>query len=315
MRDFFISYTSSDEKFAIWIASTLEKRGYTTIIQAWDFNVGDSFLEKMNEALVDSNCLILVLSNAYLNSKWCKIEWISKLAEQISTGERKILPIRVEPVNISGLLSTIIYKDLFGLTESEAEIVLFDAINTRKRCQAMFVPNYNVEHLEISNTYYVYKNYIEYHKKCKTRILVPNMNKIHHRVTWFKNEDVEIKSNTSDTKIELLNLRDTNLNYNIVFNHSFDEGDEVDYEIIIILKNNYRQFDNFFSTEIIVPIKILDINVVFCNETVHKVCTQKSTTSAMNIRNEQSKEHIIDNNKFYWRIENPEINFEYKIYW
>ena len=67
-----IQYTS-DEKFAIWIASTLEKRGYTTIIQAWDFNVGDSFLEKMNEALVDSNCLILVLSNAYLNSKWCKI--------------------------------------------------------------------------------------------------------------------------------------------------------------------------------------------------------------------------------------------------
>ena len=51
MKDFFISYTSSDEKYAKWIAELLEKNGYTTIIQAWDFRPGDNFVSKINEAL------------------------------------------------------------------------------------------------------------------------------------------------------------------------------------------------------------------------------------------------------------------------
>lgn len=315
MKDFFISYTSSDEKIAVWIATVLEENGYSTIIQAWDFNVGDSFLEKMNEALINTKCLVLILSNAYFNSKWCKIEWISKLCDQISTGERKILPIRVEPVNIDGLLSTIIYKDLFGLTETEAKIALLDAIETKKRGKALFIPNYNVEHIEISNTYFVYDEHIELYKKCKTRILVPNMNKIHHRVTWFKNENVEIRSNTTGTEIELLDIKDTNTNYNIVFPHEFKEGDEIEYEIVIKLQNKFGQFQNFFSTEIIAPIKTLDINVEFCDDVINKIYTQKCNSSVMNVKSEQSKEHIIDNNKFYWRIERPELNFEYKIIW
>lgn len=51
MKDFFISYTSSDEKYAKWIAELLERNGYTTIIQAWDFRPGDNFVSKINEAL------------------------------------------------------------------------------------------------------------------------------------------------------------------------------------------------------------------------------------------------------------------------
>jgi len=31
-KDFFISYTRSDEKWAVWVAATLEMAGYSTII-------------------------------------------------------------------------------------------------------------------------------------------------------------------------------------------------------------------------------------------------------------------------------------------
>lgn len=314
LKDFFISYTSSDEKMATWIATVLEEEGYTTIIQAWDFNVGDSFVEKMNDALINCKCLILVLSNAYLDSRWCRIEWISKLAEQVITGERKILPIRVEPVNVTGLLSTIVYKDIYGKTEQEAKTAILDAINNKKRGNVSYAPNHNVEHVEISNSYYVYDEYIELHKKCKTKILVPNMKKIHHRVTWFENEKIRIESNTSNIEIELLDLRDTNTNYNVVFPHEFEEGDEVEYEIKICMGNKYKQFKDFFSTEIISPIKTLDINVEFIDKTIERVFTQKSMSSKMNSRSEEPKEHIIDN-RYYWRIERPEMNCEYKIYW
>ena len=62
MKDFFISYTSSDEKYAKWIAELLERNGYTTIIQAWDFRPGDNFVSKINEALTSCKKMIIVLS-------------------------------------------------------------------------------------------------------------------------------------------------------------------------------------------------------------------------------------------------------------
>lgn len=61
-KDFFISYTGKDENWATWIAETLENAGYSTIIQAWDFKAGGSFINDMNEAIKICSKVILVLS-------------------------------------------------------------------------------------------------------------------------------------------------------------------------------------------------------------------------------------------------------------
>jgi len=57
-KDFFISYTKNDVQWAKWIAGTLEKgengKGYTTIIQAWDFKAGTNIINNMNESFRDS---------------------------------------------------------------------------------------------------------------------------------------------------------------------------------------------------------------------------------------------------------------------
>lgn len=37
MKDFFVSYTETDQAWAVWIAWTLEAAGYSTVIQVWDF--------------------------------------------------------------------------------------------------------------------------------------------------------------------------------------------------------------------------------------------------------------------------------------
>jgi hypothetical protein len=39
LRDFFISYTNLDKAWAVWIAVELEKAGYTTVVQAFDFRL------------------------------------------------------------------------------------------------------------------------------------------------------------------------------------------------------------------------------------------------------------------------------------
>jgi hypothetical protein len=36
-RDFFISYTALNRPWAEWIAVQLEQAGYSTVLQAWDF--------------------------------------------------------------------------------------------------------------------------------------------------------------------------------------------------------------------------------------------------------------------------------------
>ena len=47
-KDFFISYTGADQAWAEWIADTLERDRYTTVLQAWDFRPGEAFVDRMH---------------------------------------------------------------------------------------------------------------------------------------------------------------------------------------------------------------------------------------------------------------------------
>lgn len=315
MKDFFVSYTGSDLNYATWVAETLEKNNYKVTIQAWDFKPGDNFVSKINEALLECKKLIVILSQSYLKSKWCEAEWTSKLSEQIKLNERRIIPIRIEPVDLQGLLSPIVYIDIVDKSESEAEQEILSGVSDVVERKSTGYPSYyNLQHLEIDVDYYVYETSITYIKSCKSKVLVGGKNKIHNRITWFPNEKITLSSMTDGVLIEYLDLRDTNLNYNVVFDHELKKGEEIEFRIKAILSNDKKQFENFFSTEIITPIEQLNIHLNIFDEAVKKVYTQKLSSSPMNIRSEEPKEH-----KFYspyhWRIPNPELNFEYKIYW
>ena len=50
MPDFFISYNKADREWAEWIAWQLEKDGFSTVLQAWDFRPGCNFVLEMQKA-------------------------------------------------------------------------------------------------------------------------------------------------------------------------------------------------------------------------------------------------------------------------
>lgn len=314
MKDFFISYTKTDKNMAEWIAYILEKEGYSTIIQEWDFCAGENFLLKMDESIMNAKCLVLVLSDNYMKSPWCRAEWIAKLGEQIISGERKILPIRIEPVEIKGLLSTIIYADIVGKTEYEAKETILKEIRNGRKKKVLYVPNYNVQHISICNTYHIYTDHIELYKKCRTKILVSGLRSIHNRITWFSNETIDVVSLTENVSVEILELRDTNTNYNVVFSNCFEEGAEVEYMIKAVMSNKNKQFKDFVSTEIITPLNELNITVEIKDKKVNKMYTQKLLSSVMNNRNEPPVEHNVAS-RIDWNIENPEMHCEYKVFW
>lgn len=315
MKDFFVSYTGTDLDFATWVAELLEANDYSVTIQAWDFKPGDNFVSKINEALLECKRLIVILSENYLKSKWCEAEWTSKLKEQMELRERRIIPIRIEPVDLKGLLAPIVYIDIVDKSENEAKQEILSGIkNNSERKSRGYQSYYSLEHLEIDIDYYVQETRIIYIKTCKSRVLVEGKDRIHNRITWFADEEINLISLTEGVSIEYLDLRDTNLNYNVVFDHVLEKGEEIEFRIKAILSNNKKHFEKFFSTEVITPIKHLNMHLNLSDTSVKKIYTQKLSSSPMNVRTEEPEEHVFYS-PYHWSVLNPELNFEYKIYW
>jgi hypothetical protein len=127
-KDFFISYNHHDRSWAEWIAWTLEEKGYTTIIQAWDFLPGSNFALEMKKGLDRARRMLAVLSPNYLSSKFAQAEWAAAFARD-PTGEKRILvPVRVAAVDLTSLDAAIIYIDLLSKSEAECQSDLLKGI-------------------------------------------------------------------------------------------------------------------------------------------------------------------------------------------
>ncbi|MGH9754736.1 MAG: FxSxx-COOH system tetratricopeptide repeat protein [Blastocatellia bacterium] len=120
-KDFFISYTSKDRKWAEWIAWQLEAAQFTSIIQAWDFGAGSDFIEEMDSASRKARRTIAVISPDYFKSQFTKSEWHVAFAEDATGEDRKLIPVRVRECDVEGLLRVRVYIDLVGKDKSEAK--------------------------------------------------------------------------------------------------------------------------------------------------------------------------------------------------
>jgi WD40 repeat protein len=115
--DFFISYSPADERWATWLAWEFEAAGYRTLLQAWDFVAGTNFIDFMDRGVREAAVVVAVLSERYLHSTYGKLEWQAALrADPDGTGN-KLVTVRVEDCPIDGLLATITYVDLVGVTD------------------------------------------------------------------------------------------------------------------------------------------------------------------------------------------------------
>jgi hypothetical protein len=145
MKDFFISYTASDRHWAEWIAWQLEQAGYSTLIQVWDFNPGTNFILQMHNASVVAEKTIAVLSAQYLEKAFPASEWASAFASDPHGAQHTLIPVRVENISPDGLLSALVYIDLFNYSnEKSATKVLLDGVSG-KRKKPSKAPKYPVE--------------------------------------------------------------------------------------------------------------------------------------------------------------------------
>ncbi|MCX4765340.1 TIR domain-containing protein [Streptomyces sp. NBC_01275] len=118
--DFFVSYSPADERWASWIAWTLEEAGYRTVLQAWDFVPGTNFVDFMDRGVSESAAVVAVLSRNYERSRYGRMEWQAALRADPDAPERRLLTVRVEDIPVEGLLATITYVDLVPVADPAA---------------------------------------------------------------------------------------------------------------------------------------------------------------------------------------------------
>ncbi|HJT95867.1 MAG TPA: TIR domain-containing protein [Mycobacterium sp.] len=128
MKHFFISYTSSDRRWAEWIAWELEHAGFDVFIQAWDILPGSNFVTQMRLASQECERTIAILSNAYLQSVYAESEWNAAFADDPTGENRKLIPVRIEDCKPRGIDRPIVYLDFVGLREDQARDQLLNCI-------------------------------------------------------------------------------------------------------------------------------------------------------------------------------------------
>ncbi|MBL7243948.1 toll/interleukin-1 receptor domain-containing protein [Bacillus altitudinis C101] len=131
--DFFISYNHNDERYASWISYLLEEAGYKVFYQNWDFKAGQNFILQMQHGATFANHTLALLSKNYLGSTYTQSEWAAAFASDPTGVNQKFMPVRIEDIDLGGLLPQIIYIDLVGKDEDEAKAAILEGVLIKRK--------------------------------------------------------------------------------------------------------------------------------------------------------------------------------------
>ncbi|WP_203737616.1 FxSxx-COOH system tetratricopeptide repeat protein [Actinoplanes italicus] len=125
-----ISHAGRDRPWAEWARWHLEAAGHQIELDSADRAPGTNFVEAMDRALHRDNPMLVLLSSAYLDPKrFTADEWTARFAQRRKDPDAKLIPIRIENIDLNGgLWAPIVVPDLFDLPADEAVTVLVEAV-------------------------------------------------------------------------------------------------------------------------------------------------------------------------------------------
>ncbi len=107
----FISYSHADKTFVNKLAAHLVRHNAHVWIDSWELNVGDSLIQRIQQAIQESSALLVVLSKASVQSEWCKKELSAGLVRELEEKKVLVLPVLVEDCDIPIFLREKLYAD------------------------------------------------------------------------------------------------------------------------------------------------------------------------------------------------------------
>lgn len=108
----FISYSHADKKKVNVLAAYMVKQNASIWIDTWELNVGDSIIQRIQEAITKSDALLVILSKASVESEWCKKELSTGLIRELDEKRIVVLPVLLEDCEIPLFLRDKKFADL-----------------------------------------------------------------------------------------------------------------------------------------------------------------------------------------------------------
>lgn len=107
----FLSHSSKDKRFVRGLAHQLKSAGIRVWLDEAAIKVGESLIQKLRQAIDSVDFLIVVLSQASIESAWVQKEVEMAMNYEIKKRKIKVLPILKEAVPLPGFLEGKVYLD------------------------------------------------------------------------------------------------------------------------------------------------------------------------------------------------------------
>lgn len=92
----FISYSHKDEDFVLKLWNDLQNKGVRCWYAPEDLEYGDRFREKIEDAIISHEKLIIVLSSNSMKSGWVEDEIETVMEKEYKTSDTLFIPIRID---------------------------------------------------------------------------------------------------------------------------------------------------------------------------------------------------------------------------
>ena len=120
----FVSYSHDDSEFASLLASQLVKHKAKVWIDQWELHVGDSIIDRIQNAIQGASALLVILSKSSVESEWCKKELSSGLLRELEEKRVVVLPVLIDDCEVPLFLRGKLYADFRSNFDKGLQAVL-----------------------------------------------------------------------------------------------------------------------------------------------------------------------------------------------
>jgi hypothetical protein len=107
----FISYSHKDKSFVDKLAMQLVRRNVHVWLDRWELSVGDSIIDRVQDAVDGASALLVILSKASVASEWCKKELSAGFLRELEERRVVVLPVMLEDCDVPVFARGKLYAD------------------------------------------------------------------------------------------------------------------------------------------------------------------------------------------------------------
>lgn len=197
----FISYSHEDKEFVDKFAMQLVCQNISVWVDRWELSIGDSIIDKVQEAADGASALLVILSKASISSEWCKKELSSGFLRELEEKRVIVMPVLLEDCDIPLFARGKLYADFRTNFDDGLRTVIEGIAKVTNPCLARidepdFHIDWSITTVNSNRGIAVILNYVQLPKEQPYTVLTnievlasPCASENYHKISEEKGED------------------------------------------------------------------------------------------------------------------------------